>query len=387
MEINIYVVETAATIVALFIAFIILKIKKEKGFLKICIPTIIVLFLILTVEFVLEKPQIDVSELKNIQVMSEDKITKPKVLYHMKDVSDQIQIESNIDYNKIGSYEITFKVPTINGIYEQKETINVVDKKSPKIILEGEEEFKQSYSKEYEEPGYKAIDEYEGDLTENVKIEKEEINSQKFNIKYKVKDSSNNESVKVRHVTIVDDIPPELTLNGSPNTNLLINQEYKEQGAKAIDEKDGDLTDKIEIEGNVDTSKEGSYQISYKVKDSSNNETVKVRHVTVFKEEIKAKTGVDGEPGVIYLTFDDGPSTTITPKILDILKQKGVKATFFILNYNAQGEELIKREIAEGHTVGIHGYSHDYNAIYQSVDSYMNNIKTLQDKIKASTRI
>ena len=167
----------------------------------------------------------------------------------------------------------------------------------------------------------------------------------------------------------------------------MINQEYKEQGAKAIDEKDGDLTDKIEIEGNVDTSKEGSYQILYKVKDDSNNETVKVRNVTVFKEEIKAKTGVDGEPGVIYLTFDDGPSTTITPKILDILKQKGVKATFFILNYNAQGEELIKREIAEGHTVGIHGYSHDYNTIYQSVDSYMNNIKTLQDKIKASTRI
>ncbi len=104
------------------------------------------------------------------------------------------------------------------------------------------------------------------------------------------------------------------------------------------------------------------------------------------KKEVKPVAPVkDNRPGVIYLTFDDGPSLSITPKILDILKKKNVKATFFILNYDGKKEEIVKREVNEGHTVAIHGYSHDYKEIYQSEEIYMQNIKKLQDKIKAST--
>ena len=73
-----------------------------------------------------------------------------------------------------------------------------------------------------------------------------------------------------------------------------------------------------------------------------------------------------------------------TPQILDILDKKGVKATFFIINYDEAGEELVKREYESGHTVAIHGYSHTYSAIYQSVDTYINNITTLQEKINGS---
>lgn len=86
--------------------------------------------------------------------------------------------------------------------------------------------------------------------------------------------------------------------------------------------------------------------------------------------------------GVVYLTFDDGPTASTTPKILDILKEKNVKATFFVLNYSDANKELIKREIDEGHTVGIHGYTHDYNVAYASDDAYMNNVYRLRDKIK-----
>ena len=70
---------------------------------------------------------------------------------------------------------------------------------------------------------------------------------------------------------------------------------------------------------------------------------------------------------------------------MDVLKEKNVKATFFILNYNEAGEKLVKREIPEGHTVGIHGYSHQYSEIYKSVDIYMENITKLQNKLLAST--
>lgn len=150
-------------------------------------------------------------------------------------------------------------------------------------------------------------------------------------------------------------------------------------------QKTGDLTDKIQIEGTVDTSKTGNYTITYKVKDTSGNEATKTRTVTVTNAPAKATTGTDGQKGVIYLTFDDGPSSSITPKILDILKKKNVPATFFILNYSDANEQLVKREVAEGHTVAIHGYSHSYSEIYQSEEAYMKNITMLQEKIKKST--
>ena len=86
--------------------------------------------------------------------------------------------------------------------------------------------------------------------------------------------------------------------------------------------------------------------------------------------------------GVVYLTFDDGPTASTTPKILDILKQYNVKATFFVLNYSDSNKDLIRREIEEGHTVGIHGYTHDYDVAYASEDAYMNNVYKLRDKIK-----
>ncbi len=91
--------------------------------------------------------------------------------------------------------------------------------------------------------------------------------------------------------------------------------------------------------------------------------------------------------GVIWLTFDDGPSANITPKILDILKKENVKATFFVINYSNSNEHLLKRIVAEGHTIGIHGYSHEYSKIYKSKETFMNNVYTLQDRIFKSTGV
>lgn len=98
------------------------------------------------------------------------------------------------------------------------------------------------------------------------------------------------------------------------------------------------------------------------------------------KEEIVEPNG-----GVIYLTFDDGPSLENTPQILDILKAKEVKATFFILNYSGEQEEIVKRQYEEGHTIGLHGYSHDYSVVYSSMDALMNNFLSLQEKVVQTT--
>ena len=64
---------------------------------------------------------------------------------------------------------------------------------------------------------------------------------------------------------------------------------------------------------------------------------------------------------VAALTFDDGPDPTDTPDILDILKEKGVKATFFVLGQAAQSNpSLLKRLVKEGHEIGNHSFNHDY---------------------------
>ena len=73
----------------------------------------------------------------------------------------------------------------------------------------------------------------------------------------------------------------------------------------------------------------------------------------------------------VYLTFDDGPSKN-TATVLDALKAANQKATFFVIGKNIAGNEaLLKRMVDEGHTIGIHTYSHDYNAIYTSVEAYL----------------
>ncbi|VBB05000.1 polysaccharide deacetylase [Lucifera butyrica] len=62
---------------------------------------------------------------------------------------------------------------------------------------------------------------------------------------------------------------------------------------------------------------------------------------------------------VVALTFDDGPLNTSTPKILQILREKGVKATFFVVGERVEKYPmLVRQEAAEGHEVGNHTYSH-----------------------------
>ena len=79
----------------------------------------------------------------------------------------------------------------------------------------------------------------------------------------------------------------------------------------------------------------------------------------------------------VYLTFDDGPSEN-TDKILDILDEYGVKATFFVVGKEGYTEEY-QRIVEEGHSLGMHSFSHKYREIYQSVDAYGEDMNKLHD--------
>jgi len=97
-----------------------------------------------------------------------------------------------------------------------------------------------------------------------------------------------------------------------------------------------------------------------------------------------------GKNSVIYLTFDDGPSKR-TPEVLDILKRYNIKATFFIINFDDSQIPILQRIIDEGHSIGIHGYSHEYGDIYKSEAAFMENVtklrKKLNDKLGYDTTI
>lgn len=93
---------------------------------------------------------------------------------------------------------------------------------------------------------------------------------------------------------------------------------------------------------------------------------------------------VSAEPEVpkkVYLTFDDGPSRQ-TEKVLDILKKKKVKATFFMIGRDDEySQNLYKRVVREGHTLGMHSYSHLYKEIYGSLEGFQKDFNKISDHL------
>lgn len=87
----------------------------------------------------------------------------------------------------------------------------------------------------------------------------------------------------------------------------------------------------------------------------------------------------------VYLTFDDGPSKN-TEKVLDILKKHKVKATFFVIGKEDDySKKMYKRIVEEGHTLGMHSYSHDYKQIYKSKEAFFKDYDKIHKLLKRVT--
>ena len=92
--------------------------------------------------------------------------------------------------------------------------------------------------------------------------------------------------------------------------------------------------------------------------------------------EQKIRAG-ESDQKIAYLTFDDGPYDTVTDRVLDILAEKEVRATFF-LRCRPNHEVQIRREIREGHTIANHSYSHKIREVYRSADSCIDEVRRQQ---------
>lgn len=125
-----------------------------------------------------------------------------------------------------------------------------------------------------------------------------------------------------------------------------------------------ETSDELLSEDSLDTDEEDVNEIESKV---------------VWDADEQTATAWDSNSGIrkVYLTFDDGPSSN-TDKILDILDEYGVKATFFVVGKEGYNEQY-QRIVEDGHTLGMHSFSHKYGEIYQSVDSYKKDFYKLHD--------
>lgn len=94
------------------------------------------------------------------------------------------------------------------------------------------------------------------------------------------------------------------------------------------------------------------------------------------------------EGNTVYLTFDDGPSRN-TEKLIDILEEKEIRATFFVIgeNMTESGLECLKQYSQAGHVIGLHSYSHDYNKIYSSVEAFLEDYNKLFELIVKETGV
>lgn len=252
---------------------------------------------------------------------------------------------------------------------------------TPQITLKGEQTMEVTMKDGYKEPGATAKFSFH-DISKRIKISSR-VNDQKvgtYTVTYTVKYLEKTASAR-RTVNVIDKEPPVITLIQGKALSIRPGSKFTDPGVTAVDDSDGDVTAKAASKGFVDVYNKGDYEIEYKVTDSYGNTASAVRTVTVEGEPVKEVKGV------IYLTFDDGPSDNVTPKILKTLEKYDVPATFFIIGYGDDQKkiDLIKRAVKDGCTIGIHGSSHDYSKIYSSTEAFMENITSLDNKLEKDT--
>ena len=182
--------------------------------------------------------------------------------------------------------------------------------------------------------------------------------------------ASNNISEKkvVEMSSITDNIENSEVTNQSDEDSRIINVEIKNNDSIIPEESAENNTTQIAEQGetnvkanHVELPLHDTVKIANSFIPQPNENGLEIIKNIYFSDEKQ-----------VYLTFDDGPSSNITPQILDILNQYNVKSTFFVLGKNVKlHPELVKREYDEGHYIANHGYTHEYSQIYRNKDTVL----------------
>ena len=244
----------------------------------------------------------------------------------------KVKVTNNIKNNKVGKYKVTYK----NILFTKYRTVEIVDEVKPVITLI-DDNVTILLNEEYKEPGYKAQDEYDGDITDKVEIISGLKNNQvgTYKITYKVTDSSKNTTKISRVVNVV---------------NTLYKDEYE----------------------TIDNNMTGWY-----TSNRQDGNRPRESEIKKYKDQNVYFLGPDKK--VIYLTFDEGGNITYVKEIVDILNKHNIDATFFFSrNYISNNPDLMKKIINSGHSIGNHTVNHlsmPSLATKDKFDSYYSEIK------------
>ncbi len=352
------------------------KLKKKKQFFNKKI--LIVFVCIFSVLFcgglfqLIFFPRLSLKGEKTVVLNYKEKYVEKGYLAHHfgKDLTNDVKVKGKVRTNKLGTYQIEYRVG--KGFFSRKvvRTVEVRDEEKPKLEIDTKDIY-LCPGDEIVPEKVKAFDNYDGDISKKVKSV---ISKDHSSITYMVTDKSGNTKKVSKKIIFKDIEAPKLTLNGGEILYYYLGDEFSDPSVTITDNCDSKLESNLKVDGNVDMNQVGEYVLVYHVEDKAGNKG-EVKRTVKINERTKN--------GTIYLTFDDGPQSGTTDVILDILKEEGVKATFFVTNKGP--DELIKREYDEGHTVALHTATHDYSIVYASGESYFEDLYSVQERVKRIT--
>ena len=289
---------------------------------NIILSSIILVMLVMVVLLIFFNPfiyfRVNGNKIITVDVNSNYSLPPVKAYIFNNNITDKIEKKDNVNIKKIGKYKVNYKVKYLLTTKELTIIVNVVDRELPNIVLNGEENITICPNKEYEEEGYSASDNYDGDITDKVEI----INNDTY-LEYIVKDSSNNKFSIKRNIVKEDKESPTITLNGNSKYKISLGSKYSEKGYSAIDNCDGDISSSVEVTSNLNVNKIGNYEITYKVKDGSGNEVAATRKIEV----------VDNTKSNDYVNIVIGP--TYINGILIVNKKYSIPKDFGGINSTA----------------------------------------------------
>lgn len=225
---------------------------------------------------------IEASDKEIKQFTDFDPMEDVKAVYNDTDITDLVTYEGNVDTKTPGIYEITYKVTDPKGnLVSKKITVTVIKDEAPIIEASDKEIYLNSDFDPME--GVKATDGEDGDLTDKINLDKNDVNTSavgSYEVVYSVSDKNGQTTIKKITVKVIVNQLPEIT---AFDKVISVNDPFDiKEGVSASDYEDGDLTDKIVVKENtVDSSKEGKYKVVYEVTDSYGQTVLKTIKVTV----------------------------------------------------------------------------------------------------------
>lgn len=283
-----------------------------------------------------------------------------------------VNVFGTVDTSIPGSYEISYISVYHRRADTETRIVNVVDTTAPVIELYRAEGYHGDWVTGYIEEGFSAYDNVDGDIT--ALVSRTEMDDR---IIYTVTDAAGNSCTVERPV----DFAIHLELIGDEVIELDASPYFTDPGFNAFDGLGNSMNEYVTVENTVIPYRAGSYTVTYTLENELGGTVIKTRTVNI--NAVGLPETVYPDTNTIYLTFDDGPGP-YTSQLLDVLAKYDVKATFFVTG-DEKNRDMIGRAYSEGHSIGVHTYSHDYYGIYYSEAAYLEDFFKIEDIIYEQT--